>query len=212
MLRRKRAIVATALVAFVVTACGASSAKTEPKAGPTRTSADPTPALLSLRDLPTGWTKDTRSTQDRDRLCAQVSIGKTAAQAHRATAHFSAAPTNGPTLSEQIVAFPDPGRAMTFMAATRRSVTTYHRGTSTPDGRLTPRIPTALPFPSVGDSSYAVRLPGTTSARATVLDCAYARQGAIVLRLALEGPADVAQLDALTHVALARTRLLTGLN
>ncbi|MCH8562031.1 hypothetical protein LTI14_02170 [Nesterenkonia sp. YGD6] len=116
-------------------------------------------ALLTLDDMPTGWTKDpdesSDDTDDDAALC-ELELLEDFGAVDTASADFSAGDF-GPLLSHTVAVFDDDDAERGLEAFTEAFNTCDEWTEETEDGPLTFR-PTPVSFPSFGDGTLAVRI------------------------------------------------------
>lgn len=159
-------------------------------------------ALLTLNDMPTGWTQDPEQDADDDATFCDVEPLDEAKAIDDASANFSAGDF-GPLLSHMVGVFEgqDAEAAMDSFMDALEGCTEWTDETE--DGPVTFR-PTALAFPSFGDDTVAVRIKAESELFDMTLDVVvWRRANAVSLLSVIEvfGTPDAEQTEEFVTVA-----------
>ncbi|MGJ9372553.1 hypothetical protein [Nesterenkonia sp. CF4.4] len=175
-MRRNALIAGLASLTLVLGACGDDGEEraqtidpppSEAPDGETENAPEPAPesehldvesALLTLEDMPTGWTEesdDASSDTDDDAALCDVELIGDAEAVDDASAEFSAGDF-GPLLSHTVAVFDDDEAEQALEAFTEALSNCNEWTEESEDGPLTFR-PAPLSFPSFGDDTLAIR-------------------------------------------------------
>ncbi|MCW2746024.1 MAG: hypothetical protein JWM48_2574 [Mycobacterium sp.] len=169
-------------------------------------------ALLSVTDLPTGWTADTSSTSPDSGFsgCSALEAVGGHSKANRAKAEGSFTAGGVGPLLQEMVAVPSDETAAQAMTKLRSALNTCRSFTSTDaDGKKTTFTTSALSFPKLGDETFAVQITAPNPLGQLVADVVVVRLGNTVVELAYAGlgaTVNGAQLEELGRKAVQKAQ------
>lgn len=216
----RRLMVAGAVL--VLAACGGSSAKTVTSTSSSTSTTtkpgaaaipDPTPALLTVQDLPTGWATSVDTNPGRAGFCNSETVDQRAGTARRAAGRWTGEPSSGPILAEEVFAFPSTTAAKTFMTRSRTVATACQQWIEQSDGKPVTAVPSAMSFPTLGDDTIATQVQLKSQGQSAYGDYIWVRHGSTVVGLVLGGfSVDTDQLTTFTQTAVAKAAGLSAGN
>lgn len=222
-MHRKALIAGLASLTLVLAACGddgsdrartveppaPEASDTEPdntpEAEPESVDFDVETALLTLSDMPTGWTQDPDETPDDtddDAAMCELELLEDFGAVDTASADFSAGDF-GPLLSHTVAVFENDDAERGLEAFTEAFENCAEWTEDTEDGPLTFR-PTPLSFPSFGDGTLAVRIDVESEMVDMTMDMIAWRQAKTINLIAVAevfGTPDAEQAEEFVTVA-----------
>lgn len=174
-------------------------------------------ALLTVADLPTGWTAepDDGSAADKDPSgqyaeCPKfAAVVKKAAGLEQVDAEFTS--PAGTSLDETIMRS-DEAAARDLIAGYAEGVASCPKLTGTTDGVAFDMDLTALSFPKLADETFAHRVSAKVTGTSVTMDMVLVRRGPVVITIvhSAPGPIDTTVTEDITRRALARADKALG--
>jgi hypothetical protein len=199
-----------AVLAMVVifTACGSSSSTssvaTSVAGGP-----DLSPKLLTVHDLPTGWSVYTKTSSSSSGTpdCLNAITAPSATRVAKAEAEFTGGASGVPYLDEAIDAFPA-GKAHDALLNIDNGVTGCKNISVNENGTTLTGSVGAMSFPSFGDESnaYQISLSAGQGGITIGFDIVVVRKGDLLMGILLGdlGSPDVDTLQKIVQTAIAK--------
>jgi hypothetical protein len=175
------------------------------------TDAEARSALLRVVDLPTGWVATPVAAPSSSVPATKPAACAGLLEALRSGTHHGSANVayqlgqTGPQLEERIVSFPGP--AAPRLQALSKVLTVCPRFTSVLSGRTVSFRLAALPFPTVGDRTFAMTAITTISGQRVTAETVYVaigHNGLSFVNTSLHGPLAAADLQSIVRKGVAR--------
>jgi hypothetical protein len=204
------AVLVPSVVFLAVAGCSSGSSTTAAttttttRAASAPAVADPTPWLLTLQDLPTGWSVGTAS-DSKAGICNGPELSKVASTngGRSATAYFKKG--NSDVLNQGTYAFATPETADKVIDAITAQAHSCKSWTRHVDGRDFTATPGDLSFPTSGDRTYAFHVDVKTGDTTVGGDYVFVREGANVTAVARVGLfSDTDELQEFVQTAQAK--------